>query len=161
MQEIVTHLAFKDRAEEAVRFYTSVVPGSRITGMTWFRAGEPGPEGAVRTIRFELLGQKFLAVNGGPEFSFAEGTSLLVRCDTQEEIDSLYSRLIADGGEESQCGWVTDRYGLSWQIVPAILQDLMVEGDADRIDRMMQALLKMKKLDIAELRAAYETSPAK
>lgn len=94
MKEIITHLAFKEGVEEAVKFYTSVIPNSCITGTTYFRAGEPGLEGEVRTIRFEMLGQKFLAVNGGPEFSFADGTSLLVRCDTQDEIDDLWAKLV-------------------------------------------------------------------
>ncbi|WP_026928906.1 VOC family protein [Glycomyces tenuis] len=154
MREIVTHLAFKDRAEEAVEFYTSVIPGSRITGITRFRADEPGPEGAVRTIRFEMLGQKFLAVNGGPEFSFAEGASLLVRCDTQAEIDDLWQRLGEDG-ETQVCGWLTDRYGLPWQITAAVAEDYIYGSDPEGSQRVVEATYRMTRIDIAELDRAY------
>lgn len=154
MREIVTHLAFKDRAEEAVRWYTSVIPNSRITGVTHFRSGEPGPEGAVRTIRFEMLGQKFLAVNGGPEFSFAEGTSLLVRCDTQHEIDSLWEQL-GERGETQVCGWLTDRYGLAWQITAAVAEDYIYGPDPDGAQRVVEATYRMSKIDISGLERAY------
>lgn len=154
MQEIVTHLAFKDGAEQAVQFYTSVIPNSRLTGITHFRAGEPGPEGAVRTIRFEMLGQKFLAVNGGPEFSFAEGTSLLVRCDTQAEIDELWTRL-SEGGQAQVCGWLTDRFGLAWQVTAAVAEDFIYGPDPDAAQRVVEATYRMTKIDIAELERAY------
>lgn len=154
MKEIITHLAFKEKAEEAVKFYTSVIPNSRITGTTYFRADEPGPEGEVRTIRFEMLGQKFLAVNGGPEFSFAEGTSLLVRCDTQEEIDALWTKL-GEGGETQVCGWLTDRYGLAWQIVPTVAEDFIYSSDLEASQRVVEATYKMTKLDTAELERVY------
>ena len=154
MRQIITHLAFKDRAEEAVRFYTSVVPDSRISGITHFRADEPGPEGEVRTIRFEMLGQKFLAVNGGPEFSFAEGTSLLVQCETQTEIDRLWHRL-GEGGQTQVCGWLTDRYGLAWQITAAVAEDFIYGPDPEGAQRVVEATYRMTKIDIGELERAY------
>lgn len=154
MREIITHLAFEDSAQEAVRFYTSVIPNSRITGITHFRAGEPGPEGAVRTIRFEMLGQKFLAVNGGPEFSFTEGTSLLVQCDTQAEIDELWRRL-GEGGRPQECGWLTDRYGLTWQITAAVAEDFLYGPDPEAAQRVVEATYQMTKIDIAGLELAY------
>ncbi|GAB3247914.1 VOC family protein [Arthrobacter pigmenti] len=154
MKEIVTHLAFKEAAEKAVQFYTSIFPDARITGITHFRAGEPGPEGTVRTVRFEMLGQKFLAVNGGPEFSFTEGISLLVRCDTQDEIDRLWKRL-GDGGQPQVCGWLTDRYGLSWQIVPAVTEEYMYGPDPEAAQRVVEATYKMTKINLAELEDAY------
>lgn len=157
MKEIITHLAFKEGAEEAVKFYTSVIPDSRITGTTYFRAGEPGPEGEVRTIRFEMLGQKFLAVNGGPEFSFAEGTSLLVRCDTQGEIDDLWAKL-GEGGETQVCGWLTDRYGLTWQIVPSVAEDFIYGSDPEASQRVVEATYRMTKLELAELERAHRGS---
>ncbi|RCV51719.1 VOC family protein [Marinitenerispora sediminis] len=154
MREIVTHLAFNDAAEEAVQFYTSVIPGSRVTGMTRFRAGEPGPEGTVRTIRFEMLGQKFLAVNGGPEFSFTEGVSLLVRCDTQREVDELWERL-SEGGSTQVCGWLTDRYGLAWQIEPTVVEEYLYGPDPEAAQRVVEAVYRMTRIDIAEVERAY------
>ncbi|MFC7328242.1 VOC family protein [Marinactinospora rubrisoli] len=155
MREIVTHLTFDKGAEEAVDFYTSIFPDSRITGMTHFRANEPGPEGAVRTIRFEMLGQKFLAVNGGPEFSFTQGVSLLVRCDTQREIDELWDRL-SEGGETEVCGWVIDRYGLSWQLEPAVVEEYMYGPDPEAAQRVVEAIYGMTKIDIAGVERAYK-----
>lgn len=160
MKEIVTHLAFKESAEEAVKFYTSIIPDSQITGTTYFWAGEPGPEGEVRTIRFEMLGQKFLAVNGGPEFSFAEGTSLLVRCDTQQEIDDLWEQL-GNGGETQVCGWLTDRYGLTWQIVPTVAEEYIYGSDPEVSQRVVEATYRMTKIDIAELDQAYRENGTK
>ncbi|MCP2165031.1 VOC family protein [Goodfellowiella coeruleoviolacea] len=154
MREIVTHLAFDNQAEEAVRFYTSLIPNSRITGITHFRADEPGPEGTVRTIRFEMLGQKFLAVNGGPHFTFTEGVSLLVACDTQAEIDELWERLRA-GGTTQPCGWVTDRYGLSWQITAAVEDAYLYGPDPEAAQRVVSAIYRMTKIDIAEIERAY------
>ncbi|MQA11728.1 MAG: VOC family protein [Pseudonocardiaceae bacterium] len=157
MKEIITHLAFKEEAEEAVRFYTSVIPDSRVTGTTYFRAGEPGKEGAVRTIRFELLGQEFLAVNGGPEFSFAEGTSLYVRCDTQREIDELWEQL-SEGGQKQVCGWLTDRYGMAWQIAPTVAEDYIYGQDPEAAQRVVEAIYRMTKIDLAEVERAYRGS---
>lgn len=154
MRDIVTHLAFKDGAETAVDFYTSLFPDSKVTGVTYFRADEPGPEGGVRTIRFELLGRKFLAVNGGPEFGFADGASLLVRCDTQAEIDRLWERL-SEGGRPQECGWITDRYGLTWQIVAAIEEEYLYGPDPDAAQRVVEAVYRMGKIDIAEIERAY------
>ncbi len=154
MRDIVTHLAFADRAEEAVRFYTDLIPDSRITGVTHFGPDEPGPAGTVRTIRFEMLGQKFLAVNGGEHFTFTDGVSLLVRCDTQQEIDRLWDALAA-GGSTSVCGWLTDRYGLAWQIVPAVAEEYIYDPDPAASQRAVKAIYGMTKINIAELDRAY------
>ncbi|QWF79692.1 VOC family protein [Amycolatopsis sp. CA-230715] len=156
MQKIVTHLAFKSDAEGAVDFYTSVLPDSRITGLTRFRADdEHGQEGSVQTIRFELLGQKFLAVNGGEEFSFAEGTSLLVPCETQEEIDAVWDAFMAEGATPQACGWLTDRWGLTWQIVAAVTEEYLYGDDAEASGRVLDATYGMVKIDLAETERAF------
>jgi predicted 3-demethylubiquinone-9 3-methyltransferase (glyoxalase superfamily) len=151
MQNLMTCLGFNDRAEEAVRFYTSVFPGSKILQITHWGDAGPGPKGAVLAISFELNGQRYLALNGGPPFTFTIGMSLVVRCDTQEEIDH-YWRALSEGGEEGVCGWVTDRFGVSWQIVPAELDQLL--ADDAKSDRVMAAVMSMKKLDLAAMRRA-------
>lgn len=154
MRDIVTHLAFKDRAEEAVGFYVSLFPDARVTGTTHFGANEPGPEGSVRTIRFELLGREFHAVNGGPEFAFADGTSVLVRCDTQDEIDRLWAAL-SDGGRAQECGWITDRYGLTWQITAAVTDDYLYGEDPAAAQRVVEAIYRMVRIDVAAIERAY------
>jgi predicted 3-demethylubiquinone-9 3-methyltransferase (glyoxalase superfamily) len=157
MQKIVPCLWFNDNAEEAVKFYTSIFKNSKITKIA--RYGEAGarasgrPKGSVMTIGFELEGQEFLALNGGPVFTFSPAISLIVNCTTQRELDRLWTRLSADRRAE-QCGWLKDRFGVSWQIVPAILGDLVQGKDADRSERVMAALMGMKKLDIAALKRA-------
>ena len=152
-QRIVPHLWFDKEAVEAARFYTSVFKGSRITGTTTLHGT---PSGTVEIVRFELLGQEFQAISAGPLFTFNESISFIVRCDTQEEIDYYWAKLTADGGEESMCGWLKDRYGLSWQIVPAAMDEMMQAGDAERQARVTEAFLQMKKFDLAALQRAYE-----
>ena len=157
MQRIVPCLWFNDNAEEAVKFYTSIFKKSKITKIA--RYGEAGarasgrPKGSVMTIGFVLEGQEFLALNGGPVFTFSPAISLIVNCTTQRELDRLWTRLSADRRAE-QCGWLKDRFGVSWQIVPAILGDLVQGKDADRSERVMAALMGMKKLDITALKRA-------
>jgi predicted 3-demethylubiquinone-9 3-methyltransferase (glyoxalase superfamily) len=153
MQKLTPCLWFDTEAEEAARFYTSVFPSSRILDVTRFGPGAPRPEGMVMTVTFELEGQRFLALNGGPEFSFTEAISFEVGCDSQEEIDEYWRRL-TEGGEEGPCGWLKDRFGVSWQIVPNMLSELISGKDAERSRRVMAALLQMGKLEIAELERA-------
>jgi predicted 3-demethylubiquinone-9 3-methyltransferase (glyoxalase superfamily) len=155
MQKIVTFLWFDNQAEEAVNLYTSIFKNSKITGVS--RSGEagPGPKGSVMTVNFQLEGQDFIALNGGPMFKFTESISLFVNCETQEEVDTLWNKL-TEGGQESQCGWLKDKYGLSWQIIPTTLMKLMSDPDKEKAGRVMQAMLQMKKIDIAKLKAAYE-----
>jgi predicted 3-demethylubiquinone-9 3-methyltransferase (glyoxalase superfamily) len=154
-QKITPFLWFDNNAEEAVNFYVSVFKNSKVGEIARYGDSGPGPKGSVMTAAFELEGQKFVALNGGPQFKFTEAISFVVNCDTQEEIDYFWEKLSADGGQEVQCGWLKDKYGLSWQIVPTILPQL-ISGDPKRSNRVMQALMQMKKLDIAELRAADE-----
>ncbi len=151
MHKITPFLWFDDNAEEAMRFYTSIFEGSRIVSTS------PGPDGNLLTGTFELNGQQFMALNGGPTFKFTEAISLFVNCETQEEVDDLWEKLSA-GGEKSRCGWLKDRFGLSWQIVPNVLGELMSDPDRVKAGRVMQALLQMDKIDIQKLREAYEQS---
>lgn len=155
MQKITPFLWFNGKAEEAAEFYASVFKRARIVDV--MRCGEagPGPKGSVLTMTFEIEGQQFIALNGGPQFSFTPAISFFVACHTQEELDGLWDKLLA-GGAALQCGWVTDKYGVSWQIVPAILNDLLRDKDAAKSARVMKAMLGMNKLDIAALKAAYE-----
>lgn len=155
MQKITPFLWFDDQAEEAVNFYTSVFNNSKIGEVRRFGDDVPGPKGKVMTLSFVLDGQEFMALNGGPEFKFTEAISLFVNCETQEEVDRLWYTLSA-GGEESQCGWLKDKYGLSWQIVPTILDKLMSDPDPVKASRVTQAMLKMSKLDIQALQQAYD-----
>ena len=158
-QQIVPNLWFDTEAEQAADFYCSIFPDSRILHIA--RYGEAGPReaGTVMVVEFELNGNRVVAINGGPEFTFNEALSLQVRCDTQEEIDRFWERL-TDGGEEGPCGWLKDRYGLSWQITPANLDELFAGDDAERSRRVMEAMFQMKKLDIAALRAAGDSVAA-
>ncbi len=149
-------LWFDTQAEEAVSFYVSVFPGSRINAVTRYGPGLPMPEGTVLTIDFELDGQPYLAVNGGPQFQFTPALSLVIDCESQDEIDYFWQQLSASPGHE-QCGWRQDRFGLSWQVVPTQLPEMLQDPDTARRDRVMQALLKMKKLDIAQLQQAFDT----
>jgi predicted 3-demethylubiquinone-9 3-methyltransferase (glyoxalase superfamily) len=155
MQKIVTNLWFDTQAEEAAGFYTSLFEDSRILSVIPYGEAGPGEPGTVMMVSFELLGQEFVGINGGPQFPFTEAMSLEVRCDTQEEIDRLWDALTADGGEESMCGWLKDKYGLSWQIVPANWAEMAAGPDQDKVQAAMKALLGMKKLDIAEIERAY------
>jgi predicted 3-demethylubiquinone-9 3-methyltransferase (glyoxalase superfamily) len=155
MQKIVTFLWFDNQAEEAVNLYTSIFKNSKITGVARNGEAGPGPKGSVMTMNFTLEGQEFIALNGGPMFKFTEAISLFVNCETQEEVDALWNKL-TEGGQESQCGWLKDKYGLSWQIIPTTLMKLMSDPDREKAGRVMQAMLQMKKIDIAKLRQAYE-----
>jgi len=154
MQKIHPMLWFDTQAEEAAEFYTSLFPDSRITDVTRFGEGSPGTAGTVMTVAFELAGQRFTALNGGPEFHFTEAISLYVDCADQAEVDRLWERL-TDGGEPSQCGWLKDRFGVSWQIIPTALGELMGDPDAERAGRVVQAMLGMSKIDVAALQRAW------
>jgi predicted 3-demethylubiquinone-9 3-methyltransferase (glyoxalase superfamily) len=153
MQKLVPFLWFDTQAEEAATFYTSVFPNSRIVDVTRYGEAGPGPAGSVMTVDFELDGQPFVALNGGPEFTFTEAISFQVACETQEEVDRYWSTLSA-GGEEGPCGWLKDRFGLSWQIVPNVLPRLLRDPDREKSQRVMACMLKMGKLEIADLERA-------
>jgi predicted 3-demethylubiquinone-9 3-methyltransferase (glyoxalase superfamily) len=153
MREITPCLWFDTEGEEAATFYTSVFPNSRITDVSRYGSAGPRPEGTVMTVSFELDGQKFLALNGGPDFTFSEAISFQVLCETQEEVDSYWSKL-SEGGEEGPCGWLKDRFGLSWQIVPTRLPELLEDPDREKSQRVMAAMLKMGKIDVEALERA-------
>ena len=155
MQRITPCLWFDTQAEEAAEFYVSVFPHSEIVHVSRYGEGAPMPAGTALVVLFRLDGVDFQALNGGPAFSFSEAVSFYVNADDQAEIDRLWETLIADGGEPSQCGWLKDKYGLSWQIVPPILNELLEDPDPEKAGRVMQSMLGMSKLDIAQLQAAY------
>ena len=155
MQKITTFLWFDDQAEEAANHYVSIFKNSKVVDVSRYPAGSPGTTGKAMTVTFQLHGQDFIALNGGPQFKFTEAISLLVNCESQQEVDELWRKLSA-GGEESQCGWLKDKYGLSWQIVPTILGELLADRDPNKAQRVMQAMLGMTKIDSAALRRAYE-----
>ncbi len=150
MQKITPFLWFDDNAEAAAQFYTSVFKNSRILSVSRYGDAGPGPKGSAMVVSFQLEGQQFTALNGGPGFTFSEAFSFVVNCENQQEIDHYWNTLTSDGGQESQCGWLKDKFGFSWQIVPTALSRLM-SGDPKQAHRVMQALLQMKKLDIAAL----------
>ena len=152
---ITTFLTFDTQAEEAATLYTALF-GGRITDTTRYPANGPRPEGAVLSVTFELLGRTYYALNGGPSFTFSPGISLMVEVETQSEIDRLWKGLTADGGKEVQCGWLVDKFGVSWQIVPRQLKGLLSHGDRTKSGRAMQAMMGMRKLDIAKLQAAFD-----
>ena len=149
MQKITPFLWFDNQAEEAAKFYISNFKNSRILSTL------PGPGGNLMSVTFELEGQKFMALNGGPLFKFTEAISLFVNCESQEEVDNFWEKL-SSGGEKGKCGWLKDKYGLSWQIVPTILGEMLADTDSERANRVMQAMLKMTKIDIEQLKQAYE-----
>ena len=157
LNTITPCLWFDTEGEEAATFYTGVFRNSRIVEVTRYGSAGPRPEGMVMTVSFELDGQPFVALNGGPEFTFSEAVSFQVSCETQEEVDTFWAKL-SDGGEEVTCGWVKDRFGLSWQIVPTALDELIADPDPDRSQRAMKAMLGMKKIDIAELQRAVDAA---
>ena len=160
MQKITPFLWFDDNAEEAVKFYTSIFKNSKIGKIARYdEAGEKAagrPAGSVMTVEFQLEGQDFIALNGGPHFKFTEAISFVVSCKTQAEVDYYWNKLTADGGKEVQCGWLQDKYGLSWQVVPTILPELLSDKDAAKSQRVMEAMLQMVKLDIKKLKQAAE-----
>lgn len=159
MQKITPFLWYEDKAEEAANFYVSIFKNSKIGGIT--RYDEEGskaagrPKGTVMTIEFQLDGQEFVAINGGPQFKFTEAVSFVVNCETQAEVDEFWEKLSA-GGEEVQCGWLKDKYGLSWQVVPTVLTGMLQDNDPAKAQRVMKAMLQMKKIDIPALKQAYE-----
>ena len=153
-QKITTFLWFDNNAEEAVNFYVSVFKNSRSRETTRYTDAGPGPKGSVMTVAFELEGQQFTALNGGPVFKFTEAISLVVNCQSQEEVDDYWEKLTADGGQESQCGWVKDKYGLSWQIVPEVLMTLLKDSDPKKVKRVVETFMQMKKFDIKKLEEA-------
>ena len=155
MQKITPCLWFDTQAEEAARFYVSVFKNSKIGTISYYGDTGPGPKGGVLTVAFELDGVQFTALNGGPVFQFNEAISLQVSCGDQAEVDELWDRLTSDGGKPSQCAWLKDKYGVSWQIVPRILMELMSDPDPVKAQRVMAAMLQMSKIDIAKLREAY------
>lgn len=159
MPTIVPNLWFDTQAEEAAALYVAVFPNSRIVAVTHYTEAGPRPAGTVLTVEFELDGQRFVGINGGPEFSFDEAVSFQIDCETQDEIDYYWERL-TDGGEESMCGWLKDRYGLSWQVVPTGMTELFADSDPARAERAMRAMLDMRKIDIAALRRAADGVPA-
>lgn len=154
MPRITTFLTFNNQAEEAVNFYVSVFKNSEIVNMSRYGEGGPGPKGSVMSATFLLEGQEFVALNGGPHFSFSDGISLFVSCETQEEVDELWEKL-SEGGEKGPCGWLKDRYGVSWQVIPTALGQLLQDKDPRKSQNVMQAMLQMTKIDIAALRQAY------
>jgi len=157
MQKITPFLWFNDKAEEAANFYVSVFKNSRIDTIKRYGEAGPGPKGSVMIVKFTLEGQEFTALNGGPQFNFTPAISLLVSCETQPEVDELWEQL-SNGGRKDRCGWLTDKYGLSWQIVPVALMKLMSDPDPAKSQRVMKAMLKMDKIDIARLKQAYEAA---
>lgn len=154
-QKIVPNLWFDTEAEVAADFYTSVFKDSRIVNVTRYTEAGPRPAGTVMTVEFELNGQRFVGINGGPEFTFDEAVSFGINCETQDEIDYYWERL-SEGGKAGQCGWLTDRFGLSWQVVPTGIEELFSDPDPGRAERAMQAMLKMGKIDISALRSAAD-----
>lgn len=156
MQKITPCLWFDGEAEEAAQFYVSLFKNSRILDVTHYGESGPGVEGQVLTVEFELDGQSYTALNGGAQFTFNEAVSLQVDCEDQAEVDRLWDALTADGGAESQCGWLKDKYGLSWQIIPSALPGLIGGPDPQKAQRAMEAMLQMRKIDIGELQRAYD-----
>jgi len=154
MQKISPLLWFDSNAEEAANFYVSIFKDSKILKIARYGEAGPGPAGSVMVVNFQIEGQDFTALNGGPVFKFTEAISFVISCQTQEEVDHYWNKLTADGGQESQCGWLKDKYGLSWQVTPTILGELLADKDQKKAQRVMQAMLQMKKIDIAALKRA-------
>jgi predicted 3-demethylubiquinone-9 3-methyltransferase (glyoxalase superfamily) len=154
VQKIITSLWFDTEAEEAANFYCSKFRDSKILNVSHYGSAGPRPEGMVLAVDFQLAGQTFNAINGGPDFKFTEATSLLVNCESQDEVDQFWDAL-GEGGEPGPCGWLKDKYGLSWQIVPTILDELLADPDPEKAQRVMKSMLQMGKIDVAELQRAY------
>lgn len=157
MQKITPFLWFDGKAEEAMKFYVSVFENSQVVNVTRYGEAGPGPKGTVMIATFQLNGQEFIALNGGPQFKFTEAISFLVNCETQKEVDELWGKL-SEGGEKSRCGWLKDKYGLSWQIVPTVLGEMLRDKDAEKSKRVMMTMLQMEKIDIATLKQAYKSA---
>ena len=156
MQRITPFLWYDDKAEEAANFYISIFKNSKILSVLRYGEVGPGPKGSVMTVEFQLEGQEFVALNGGPHFKFTEAISFVVNCATQEEVDYFWEKLTADGGQESMCGWLKDKYDLSWQVVPAVLGPMLQDKNAGKARNVMKAMLQMDKLDIKALKQAYD-----
>jgi len=156
MQKITPFLWFDNQAEEAANSYVSIFKNSKVVSVTRYGEAGPGPKGTVMVVEFQIDGQKFVALNGGPLFKFTEAISFVVNCETQEEVDYFWEKLTADGGAESMCGWLKDKYGLSWQVVPTAAIELLKDKDAEKSQRVMKAMLQMKKIDIQALKQAYK-----
>ncbi len=156
MQKIIPFLWFDNNAEEAANFYVSIFKDSKILSITRCSDAGPGPKGSVLLVKFQLNGQEFFGLNAGPRFRFTEAISFTVNCETQAEVDEYWNKLTQNGGEESQCGWLKDKFGLSWQITPIILGQMMADKDAKKAGNVMQAMLQMKKIDISKLKQAYD-----
>jgi predicted 3-demethylubiquinone-9 3-methyltransferase (glyoxalase superfamily) len=156
-KKITTFLTFDGRAEEAVDFYASVFDGSRSSAKSHYGEAGPGPAGSMMSATFELAGQEFFALNGGPSFTFSQGISLFVDCETQDEVDELWEAL-SEGGEKGHCGWLTDKFGVSWQIIPRTLGELLNDEDPEKAQRVMNAMLQMSKIEIEGLRQASESA---
>src|SRR6266481_4217263 len=155
MQKIAPFLWFNDQAEEAMNFYVSIFKNSKVLSVTRYGDAGPGPKGTVMSATFQLEGQDFFALNGGPQFTFTPAISLFVNCETQQEVDELWDRL-SDGGKKERCGWLKDKYGLSWQIIPSVLGKLTGDKDPAKAGRVLQAMLQMDKIDIGGLQRAYD-----
>jgi len=155
MQKINPFLWFDGKAEEAANFYVSVFKESKLVNVARYGDAGPGPKGTAMSATFDLAGQRFIALNGGPQFKFSEAISFLINCETQQEVDELWEKLSA-GGEKSRCGWLKDKYGLSWQIIPTVLGEMLQDKDPKKSQRVMQAMLQMTKIDIARLKQAYD-----
>jgi predicted 3-demethylubiquinone-9 3-methyltransferase (glyoxalase superfamily) len=153
-EKLVTCLWFDTEGEDAARFYTSIFPGAELRLITHYGSAGPRPAGTVMTVSFELMGQEFLALNGGPEYSFNQAISFQIMCESQEEVDRYWQLLTADGGMEGPCGWLNDRFGVPWQVVPKALPELLQQPDAEKAQRVMQAMMGMKKIEIGELERA-------
>ncbi|HWE46201.1 MAG TPA: VOC family protein [Caulobacteraceae bacterium] len=160
MSKLTTFLWFDGKAEEAARFYASVFPNGKVGDVTYYGENMPLPAGTVLTAEFEIFGQAFVALNGGPHFKFSEAVSFQIPCENQAEVDRYWDTLIADGGEPGPCGWLKDRYGLSWQVTPTRLMQLLHDPDKAKADRATQAMMQMGKIDIAAIEAAAEGVPA-
>jgi predicted 3-demethylubiquinone-9 3-methyltransferase (glyoxalase superfamily) len=156
MQKITPFLWFDNNAEEAINFYTSIFKNAKVVSKSYWAEGGPVPKGTLMTATVQLEGQEFMVLNAGPVFKFTEAISFFVKCETQEEVDQYWTKLTSGGGQESQCGWLKDKYGLSWQIIPNALGELMGDKDAKKANNVMQAMLKMKKIDIKKLKEAYD-----
>jgi predicted 3-demethylubiquinone-9 3-methyltransferase (glyoxalase superfamily) len=155
MQKVAPFLWFDDQAEEAMNFYVSIFKNSKVLSVTRYGDAGPGPKGTVMTARFRLEGQEFITLNGGPLFKFTEAISFVVNCDTQEEVDEFWEKL-SEGGEKSRCGWLKDKFGLSWQIVPTVLGEMLEDKETEKSQRVMKAMLQMDKIDIEGLKRAYQ-----
>ena len=156
MLKITPFLWFDNNAEEAIKFYTSIFKNSRVGNISRYGDAGPGPKGSVMTATFQIEGQEFMVLNGGPHFKFTPAISLFVNCETQEEVDEIWNKFLSAGGKADQCGWLTDKYGLSWQIIPKALGEMLSDPDPEKSQRVMKAMMQMVKIDIAGLKRAYE-----